>query len=222
MELKESKEQKSKEFSEFLLAKNKNVLHTQVQKKECVWREKNILTDSNSQNLENLKNLEDKTEEIEKVEIIEKEDINPTILPSIPEQPEESEESKIMKDYLENGWKKPVCPEEVELSRLKDQNGFKPTSLDKKGLVYSASQNYKITNFKPEIDPTWTTEQPHPFADYLPPSLHHLFHSSPPPSSLPVIKKKPRVILGFEKNLREQQIGPAVNLYKREIVLGDD
>ena len=149
---------------------------------------------------------------------------NPSQPASLPENPLDSKQSielsPIVKDYLENGWKAPVCPEEAELAGLRDQNGFKSTSLDKKGLVYSTSQNYKITNFKPEIDQSWC--EPSPFADYLPPSLQHLFHSSPSPSSLPVIKKKPRVIVGFEKNIREEQIGPAVNLYKREIVLGDD
>ena len=149
---------------------------------------------------------------------------NPSQPASLPENYLDSKQSidlsPIVKDYLENGWKAPVCPEEAELISLRDQNEFKHSSIPHDVLIDFSKKKYSMEKFKPsqEIDQSWC--EPSPFSDYVPPSLQHIFNSNP--SSLPVIKKKPRSIYGFEKNLREQQIGPSVNLYKREIILGDD
>ena len=213
-ELEDSKDLEEKTFSEFLRAKNKNGLNTQNENHFVCGREKNILDDSILEKVENFK--------VEKIEENEE------------KQVKDIKQSEILKDYLENGWKKPFCAEEAELSRERDKHGFKPTTLDKKGLMYSSAKNYKLDTFKPEIDPNWNTPAPPtpsftpspPFRPMvppvLPPSLQHLLESNPLPSSLPIVKKKPRVIVGFEKNVKEEQVNARVNLYKREIRLGDD
>jgi len=202
--------QGEEEFLESLGSKNEKIfLHTQ-KISECVFSEKNILDGQNPENSKSSKTTED---------------ISKTEKQSVTKDIKDSKESEILKDYLENGWKKPFTAEEAELSRERDKYGFKPTTLDKKGLLYSTAKNYKIDSFNPEseIDPSWNTKKtptlpPSPFANYLPDSLSHMFSSNPERNGL-VMKKKPRMITLSKTPYEELYKEPTAPL--KEILLGE-